>query len=449
MIGRLSRLGLLVAIVLALPGGVRGEGPAAPLERVEVHDGDCIVFLGDSITHQRLYTQYVEDYFYTRFPRQRIRLHNAGVGGARAWDALARFDADVAAYRPKYVTILLGMNDGSYTPFDQAIFDTYRRDMTELLQRIEAIGATPILMTPTMHDARAARARNANRSPEAIALYNSVLAYYGAWLREEAVEHGYGFVDLWSRLNNITFDQRKRQPDFTLITDAIHPDAPGQVVMAAALVEDAGLPRQVSRITITVNGTQARSDADGGTLSELAVTENGVAFTWQADCLPWILPEEAQRGVELARLGHRLGREALEVHGLPRGRYALTIDGEEVGRYAAAALERRIELQGNPKTPQAAQAMEIAMLNKQRNEGPIGALRGEWLKFQQFARVKRQSEAQPDNAELREQLAGLEQQIAGMDERVAQANEAAREIEDQIFARNQPVPRRYVLQRVR
>ncbi|MEM0970129.1 MAG: GDSL family lipase, partial [Verrucomicrobiota bacterium] len=28
-------------------------------------DGDCIVFLGDSITHQCLYTQYLENFFLT------------------------------------------------------------------------------------------------------------------------------------------------------------------------------------------------------------------------------------------------------------------------------------------------------------------------------------------------------------------------------------------------
>src|SRR5512143_590261 len=80
----------------------------APLARLDLSAGDTVVFLGDSITHQCLYTQYVEDYYYTRFPGLKIKFHNAGVGGARARDALDRFDRDVAAYKPKYVTVLLG-----------------------------------------------------------------------------------------------------------------------------------------------------------------------------------------------------------------------------------------------------------------------------------------------------------------------------------------------------
>src|SRR6476620_892062 len=102
-------------------------GPAAPqfkplVEKIDLKDGDTLVFLGDSITHQCLYTQYIEDFFYTRYPKVRLNFHNSGVGGDRAADALRRFDEDVAVYKAKYVTILLGMNDGTYTKYEQGIF---------------------------------------------------------------------------------------------------------------------------------------------------------------------------------------------------------------------------------------------------------------------------------------------------------------------------------------
>ena len=102
-------LGLMLSISIRASAD---EELAAPLAKLQLADGDTLVFLGDSITHQCLYTQYVEDYFYTRLPKARIRFHNSGVGGDRAIDALNRFDRDVAFYKPKYVTVLLGMNDG-------------------------------------------------------------------------------------------------------------------------------------------------------------------------------------------------------------------------------------------------------------------------------------------------------------------------------------------------
>ena len=34
-----------------------------------LHDGDAVVFLGDSITEQKLYSTYLEAYALTRFPK--------------------------------------------------------------------------------------------------------------------------------------------------------------------------------------------------------------------------------------------------------------------------------------------------------------------------------------------------------------------------------------------
>jgi len=440
---------LLVGLVALFAHVARADDLAAPLPKLELADGDSIVFLGDSITHQCLYTQYVEDYFYTRFPGMRLKMHNAGVGGAKAWDALERFDEDVAAYEPKYVTILLGMNDGTYRPFDQATYDTYQQDMTELLAKLDGIGAKAIPMTPTMYDARAQRLSPRQRDPASTALYNSVLAYYGTWLREVAVESGLGFVDMWSPLNTITLEQRKTDPAFTLIKDAVHPGAPGQVVMAVAIVNDLGLQRQVANIRIAPGPRgDLRATAGGGTVSELTTTDDGITFQWQANSLPWVVPEEAQLGAELTKLGHRLSHEALEVHGLPAGRYTLSIDGAEVGTYTNVQLERHIELQSNDKTPQYQQALAVANLNSERNQGPVHSLRNEWSKFQGFSRTRRAAGEQPNNADLQAQLEKQQAAIEGMAERVAQHNAAAREMEDRIFTTNQPPAREWVLRRV-
>ena len=286
----------IVACVLALalqPAfSAEPQQSAAPsqfktmLAGIDLKDGDTLVFLGDSITHQCLYTQYLEDYYYTRYPKLRIHFHNSGVGGDRAADALVRFDEDVASYKPRYVTILLGMNDGSYRDFDKATFDTYQQGMTEILDRLNAIGATAIPMTPTMHDARAARLRGKPMEPRDT-YYNGVLALYGAWLREVAQVRGLGFVDMYSPLNQMTLTQRKKDADFTLIKDAIHPNEPGQVVMAAAILADLCPRSSVSSITIQQQKSgKLGAIAGNGKVTDFQADDKCVSFTFTANALP-------------------------------------------------------------------------------------------------------------------------------------------------------------------
>lgn len=421
-----------------------------PLAKLDLKNGDAVVFLGDSITHQCLYTQYVEDYFYTRHPGMRLKFHNAGVGGATAWDALARFDKDVAAYKPKYVTVLLGMNDGRYRPFDKAIFETYRRDMTEVIERIRKAGATPVLITPTMFDSRAARLRRRrNRNEDMLQQYNGVLAYYGAWLREVAVDKGYGFVDMYSRLNNATLGVRKRDAKFTLIKDSVHPDPPGQLVMAYSILHDL-VPRDgVSSIFIARSGPmKAIAKSTGGKLANPKFSPTHLEFTFQAKHLPWIVPAEAAFGVKLLRLPATVNREVLQVLGLAKGHYELTIDGETVGTFSNNSYFRGLQLHNSKKTPQYKQALQIANLNKKRNDGPVKSLRNEWRTFQTWARLNRQLENSPDDKKLADRVAALKKQLEGLDERIAKHKRAAREIEDKIFEINKPRPRKYVVKKV-
>lgn len=422
--------------------------PRQPLARLDLKDGDTIVFLGDSITHQCLYTQYVEDYFYTRFPKMRLRLHNAGVGGSRAWDALLRFDQDIASYKPKYVTVLLGMNDGRYAEYFDDVFIDYSKNMIKLLDEIEKTGATAILMTPTMFDARAKRMQKPGgfMGPKAVTFYNATLAYYGAWLRDTASERGLGFVDMWGPLNDISFRERQKDPKFTLIRDSVHPDAPGQVIMAVAMVDNLNLPRVVSATSLKLRDGKWSGSGTSAEITDVMGTSNSVTFTSSEEALPWVVPAEAQLGVTLTNLGARFSREAIQISGLPVGEYSVQIDGQEVARCTADQLAAGLNLESNSKTPQYQQAAKVAELNKQRNEGPVKRLRNEWVNFQNVRFLAAQVEKNPSDTAEKKRLADAEAKLPGMDDRVKAANIDAQKIEDEIFQINQPKPHRFAIQ---
>ncbi len=443
LVSTIASLLALSSLTAPLRADEKAPAPAAISQfkkivpAMELADGDSVVFLGDSITHQCLYTQYVENYFYTRYPQKRLHFHNAGVGGDRAKDALTRFDEDVVPYKPKYVTILLGMNDGTYKGFDQAVFDTYSADMTTLLERIAALGATAIPMTPTMHDARAARVKGGQEPRDTY--YNGVLALYGAWLREQAQVRGLGFVDMYSPLNNLTVGKRKTDPDWTMIKDAVHPGPVGQTVMAAAVIADMVKKTPVSQITIDASPTASKATAVNAKVDGLRAEAGKVTFTALENALPWVLPPDAAEGVQLTALGHRYSNEKLTVLQLPKGKYQLSIDGAEVGRYTDAQLARGVELQGNDKTPQYQQALAVAMLNKQRNDTAYNPLRG------QFAQLKGkrrdlQKAADLNDPQLAEKTAAFEEWRTAQKAKVAELLAAAKGFEDQIYQANQPKP---------
>lgn len=451
---RLGKVWLAVVVGISGLSTVRAAEPsppvkfAAPLAKLDLRDGDGIVFLGDSITHQCLYTQYVEDYFFTRFPQMRLRFHNSGVGGDRCADALLRFDRDVAFYKPKYVVVLLGMNDGGVQPYVEATFQTYKRDMLALLDKIAAIGATPVLITPTMFDSRASRAGTRPRAPEALEFYNATLAYYGAWLRETAVDRGYGFVDMYGPLNQFTLEQRKNEPSFTLIPDGVHPGAAGQTVMAFSLLMDLGVSRKTSLISIAKGDNQPAVKASGAKVTDVRFTSDGVTFDVAAESLPFALPAEAAPGVALTHIGHRLSQEVLDVHGLAPGRYQLLIDDAAAGVYTHEQLERRVELQDNAATPQHQQAQAVAELNRRRNDEAVRPLRNLWRDQKVLRMAKARVAADPNDAKSKEQATALESKLADMDAQIGELERAAKTIEDEIFAANQPKTRHYRLTRL-
>src|SRR5512139_204802 len=81
--------------------------------------GDRVVFYGDSITDQRLYTTFVETFVRTRYPELDVAFVHSGWGGDRVTGGGGgpvhlRLDRDIAPYQPTVVTIMLGMNDGRY-----------------------------------------------------------------------------------------------------------------------------------------------------------------------------------------------------------------------------------------------------------------------------------------------------------------------------------------------
>jgi hypothetical protein len=137
-----------------------------------IHDGDRVVFLGDSITEQRLYTTYIEAYALTRHPQWQLSFRNVGWGGDTAWlrqrshpnesqlfaadestqpgmvdEAVGRgLRRDVLPLKPTVVTVDFGMNDHSYQAFREDIFRAYVRSQMEIAKVLKSNGVRVALL---------------------------------------------------------------------------------------------------------------------------------------------------------------------------------------------------------------------------------------------------------------------------------------------------------------
>src|SRR5436853_2468290 len=104
--------------------------------------------MGDSITEQHLYINFVEMWTVARFPSWNITFRNVGIGGDRSTGGNSRFKRDVLAHKPTAMTVDFGMNDGNYRAFDEAGFKTYMGGLHGMADQAKSTGIRVAWVTP-------------------------------------------------------------------------------------------------------------------------------------------------------------------------------------------------------------------------------------------------------------------------------------------------------------
>ncbi len=159
---------------------------AGTAQKFFLKNGDHVCFYGDSITEQRYYAVDVETYVRTRFPNLRVRFVDCGVGGDRVSGGWAgpidlRLKRDVFPFKPNVVTIMLGMNDAGYQPFNQHLFNIYRRGYAHIISMLKKHlpGVRIVLIEPSPYD-------DITEKPHYPGGYNAVLIRYGHFVKRLA-----------------------------------------------------------------------------------------------------------------------------------------------------------------------------------------------------------------------------------------------------------------------
>ena len=281
-----------------------------------------------------------------------------------------RLDRDVFAYRPSVITIMLGMNDAEYQPFDPEIFDKFAKGYRHILDtvRAKAPDARVTLLEPSPYD-------DFTKPPEFAGGYNSVLLKYGAFVRKLGADKRLVIAD--ENAPVVAFlkaaNSASPEPAQRLIPDRVHPSAGVHLVMAEALLRAWHAPSVVSEVEI---------DASSG---DVASQENtAVDSVKRADGLSWTqtdraLPMPVEVDDETLALALRdsdftdaLNREMLRVTGLGTGSYRLEIDDEPVGVFDSRRFADGINL-ATLNTPMSRQAQTVLDLTYRPNHTPFRA----------------------------------------------------------------------------
>jgi lysophospholipase L1-like esterase len=218
----------------------------APAE-ILVKSGDKIAFLGDSITQ----AGWGQPDGYVRLVIEGLKANGveveavpAGISGHKSDQMLARLDKDVLSKKPQWMTLSCGVNDVWHgargVPLDDAMaadgkYDanvarrgTYKKNITEIIDRATAAGVRPVILTATVI------------KEDLDGDLNQKVAPYNEFLRGLAKEKQIPLADL-----NAMFQEAIRtanKPGTNVLTsDGVHMNPQGNQLMAVGVLQAFGL----------------------------------------------------------------------------------------------------------------------------------------------------------------------------------------------------------------
>lgn len=330
-------------------------------------DGDTIVIMGDSITEQLLYSNYVEMWSTVRFPKRKLTFRNVGIGGDRSPGGNNRFARDVLAHKATVLTVDFGMNDGHSNTFSEPAFQTYLKGLQGIADQAKKAKIRVAWITPQPVEPR--------QVGPVLTGVNDTLERFSAGVEQIAFKNDGIFVDQFHPYLSVLAKARATDPKNVNVTggDPVHPGPPGQVVMAAAILKRLDFQKLIARVTIDLDPTlapktpkklkgknealQEKADPPKDKTAPTIEAENctvdafgvkgdaGISFTCLPSGLPFF-PEDAKSILKWTPLLEDMNRYVLQIRGLKAGAYAIQLDGIKIAEHSAADLAKGVNLAG-------------------------------------------------------------------------------------------------------
>lgn len=360
---RLSLKALFFVCLLAGITAVRADEPAG----FPLRDGDLWVMAGDSITAQHLHSNYFEAFCFARYPQWTFAFRNSGVGGHTIPSTLARFDYDVAAWKPTVISVELGMNDaGRITRED------FLKNMRTWLERVRSVHARPVLFSPSaVNDGSLLASLAPGNRNIRLDQYSTDLQALAKQEQLPYADQFHDLIDIWGR--NLAHEQlaellalappvaanpstpgvehlraflaaQNKQPQkaVSLQGNPVHPGPCGQLMMAASLLKGLGADGFVSSVSINADGQNPV--VKGCQVTAVSANNGTLSFERLDERLPFPVPADAADVMPITPDVLKLSQYTLQVNGLKAGQYEVRLNQVPVARVSAEQLGQGINL---------------------------------------------------------------------------------------------------------
>lgn len=233
---------LLMFILAAITPASAGERSGST---TVLKQGAHLALAGDSITEQKIYTRFFEDYLLMCAPELQAEVCQLGWGGETAQGFLKRMDADFGWFKPNMVTLFYGMNDanrGVYVPA-----------MKKIAEKLKTDGIPAMIVSPGAMDTYYGNRGGDRDYPVG---FNTEQGLMGEEAQKIAADNDLGFIDLHTPLLDIMARAKARyHPNYDVCgPDGVHPRPNGHLIIAWTLLKGLGLSGDIGTITVAMQG---------------------------------------------------------------------------------------------------------------------------------------------------------------------------------------------------
>lgn len=203
--------------------------------RMALHEGERIVFFGDSITELGVkpngYVTLIREAIAARHPNYAIEVIGAGISGNKVPDLQKRLARDVINLKPRIVVVYIGINDVWHWTMKNlkgTSKEEYEAGLREIIARIQYSGADVILCTPSVigekHD---------GTNPQ-----DEMLEEYAGISRRVAFALGVRLCDLRKAFHDyLVLNNMENKPQGILTRDGVHLNDEGNKFVAQELLK--------------------------------------------------------------------------------------------------------------------------------------------------------------------------------------------------------------------